>query len=79
MNINSYNLSYQNLNRPTNYNQTLNNPAASGSNTQVGVTLLSLNNKKSPVQEIKKGKLDTIPHQQVGGPGPTITEAAYFI
>jgi len=26
MNINSYNLSYQNLNRPINYNQSLNVP-----------------------------------------------------
>jgi hypothetical protein len=33
-----------------------------GGNAQVGVTLLSLNNKKSPVQEVKKGKLETIPH-----------------
>jgi len=33
-----------------------------GNNSQVGVTLLSLNNKKSPIPEVKKGKLETIPH-----------------
>ena len=31
------------------------------------------------MQEVKKGKLETIPHQQGVGSGPTITEAAYFI
>ena len=51
---------------------------AQGQN-HVGVTLLSLNNKKAPIHEVRKGKLETIPHQQHQQVGPTITEAAYFI
>jgi hypothetical protein len=36
-----------------NYKETLQMPI-NGNNSQVGVTLLSLNNKKSPIQEVKK-------------------------
>jgi hypothetical protein len=59
MNINSYNLSYSNLNKPGNYNQA----PTQAPNGQVGVTLLALNNQKmTPVPDVKKGKLETIPH-----------------
>jgi len=47
--------------------------------SQVGVNLIGLNNPKmNPVPDVKKGKLETIPHQ-IPQQGPTITEAAYFI
>jgi hypothetical protein len=59
MNINSYNLSYSNLNRKENYNQQINQ----GPNSQLGVTLLALSNQKmNAVPDLKKSKLETIPH-----------------